>query len=290
MKARFQLSILFVTLFTLMSNVACTKSSSSDDDSGGGTTAASVLSLADSTVTAGSTTNLVPTGGTPPYQFTLQSTIGGTVTGYTTYATLVAGSIAGMVGVTVTDSAGASALATITVTASSGSLVVSPLSTTVAPGGTVSYSVSGGTGVYTITATAGSFSGNVFTAPSTAQTVTITISDNGGHTVQATVYVQGSAASTASCGGTFALNLAGYPGTLYIVQDSTGHIAGYLSLTGYGYAAAISGSCSAGNISFTDLYSSSPYSGTYFVNPNTNKTVMTGTFSDSSGTYSWFAQ
>ncbi|MGZ3722033.1 MAG: hypothetical protein ACXVA9_03820 [Bdellovibrionales bacterium] len=292
MKTQFRLSILTVAFMTMMSNTACTKSSSSDGGGGGDAAAASTLTLQSVSVATGSTTNLVPTGGTPPYSFTLQSSIGGTLQSYTTYSALTAGNTAGMVGVTVTDSVNQSAMATITVTAAAGSLIVTPLTASVAPSGTVAYVVSGGTGTYSYSATAGTFSGATFTAPSTAQTVTVTISDTGGHTVTATVIVSGTSLSNATCDGVYDLNLSGYPGTLTVVQNTAGHIGGSLALTGYGYAAAIDGTCTAaGVIHFTDLYSQAVYTGTYFINSVTQKNFMYGTYTDPvyGGPYSWSA-
>src|SRR4051794_2778398 len=103
MKAQFRLSLFVIAFFTMISSVACTKSSSSDDG-GGGAAAASVLSLQSVSVATGGIINLVPTGGTPPYQFTLQTNIGGSIVGQSTFAVLTAGNTAGMLGVTVTDS------------------------------------------------------------------------------------------------------------------------------------------------------------------------------------------
>lgn len=295
MKAQFRFSLVIVAIVTCLVTTACGGGSSSDasgDDGGGG--ASSTISLQDATVAPNASVNLIPTGGVPPYTFTLQSAIGGTVVNNSTYATFTAGGTTGSVRITVTDTANASVTATVTVAGAPGALVVSPLTATVAAGGSVNYVVSGGVPPYTYTASAGTFVGAKFTAPSSAQTVTVTISDSATHNVTATVTVTGGGGGTppaaASCGGTYQLNLAGYPGTLSIVQSSSGTIAGSIQLTGYGGAAAISGTCTAGgSITFTDLYSGSPYSGTYFVNPNTHKNVMTGTFTQSGSTYSWFA-
>lgn len=290
MKAQFRFTLAIAAIVTCLVTTACGGGSSSDA-SGDGGTAASTLSLQDATVAPNASVNLIPTGGVPPYTFTLQSAIGGTIVNNNTYATFTAAGTTGSVTITVTDTANASATATVTVAGVPGALVVSPLTATVATGGSVNYVVSGGVPPYTYTATAGSFVGAKFTAPSSAQTVTVTITDSATHSVTATVTVTGgSTPAAASCGGTYQLNLAGYPGTLSIVQSSSGTIAGYIQLTGYGHAAAISGTCtSGGSITFTDLYSGSPYSGTYFVNPNTHKNVMTGTFTQSGSTFSWFA-
>src|ERR1035437_7625087 len=102
MKALMRLSLLTITLLTIISNVACTKSSSSDP--GSSSTAASVLALQSVSVAASSTANLTPTGGTPPYTFSLQSSIGGNLLPYSTYAAFTAGTTSGILGVTVTDS------------------------------------------------------------------------------------------------------------------------------------------------------------------------------------------
>ena len=276
------------------STIACSSSGGSSDS--GGATAAGVLTVtpASQNLNPGQQVTISPTGGTAPYIFTLQGTDGtlSSMSGSSTVFT--AGSQGGIVYVLVQDSSNPAQQTQVSFTIAG--LVVTPLTTTAAPSGTVSYMVSGGTAPYSYIASAGTFSGATLTIPASAtngQVITVTIGDSAGHSIQATVTVStsggGGGTTSGSCAGTYTLNLDGYPGTMQLIEDANGNIGGYLQLTGYGYAAYIGGTCISGTISFTDSYSQSPYTGQYFTNPNTGKTVMTGSFSDSSGSYPWFA-
>lgn len=71
---------------------------------------------------------------------------------------------------------------------------------TVATGGTISFTVSGGTApyYYYVTTGSGTFTGNTYTAPSTAETDQIAITDSSGLYVDTTVTVTGSSASSSS--------------------------------------------------------------------------------------------
>lgn len=279
MKANSRLAVWVLTLVAMSFSIAC----SSNSGSSGSATAASVLAVTPNpaVVAANGQLPITPTGGTPPYIFSLQSSIGGSLTlqsGTTT--TFIAGPSGGMTYLTITDSANQVIQLSITVTG----LTVSPLNTTVAPGGTVSYIVSGGSGNYTYNTTGsyGTFVGAVFTvAPATAvgTVITVQITDaTSNQSVTATIDVSGTAVSSTagSCEGNFALNLDGYPGTLQITEDASGNISGALAVTGYGYPAPIYGTCVSGTINFTDEYSGSAYTATYILNPNTNTTVFIG--------------
>lgn len=295
MKAQLQLFVWAFAVLTIAANVACSNNGGSSN--GGAASASAAISITPNPaiVAAGQTLLITPSGGTSPYSYSLLSNIGGTLAQSNgTFTILTAGSSSGTVQLTVVDSAGATGVFLISVSGtSSGSMVISPMAITVAPGGTVNFTASGGVGTYSylvLTSGGGSFNGSVFTAPSTQMVSTVQVSDSAGHMVQTTVNVSGSTTTASGCAGNYSLNLAGYPGTLTILQDNAGNIAGSLTITGYGSPAAISGTCNGGVITFTDLWSSSAYSGSYFQNAsNLNQTVMSGTFNDPNGTFSWFA-
>jgi len=290
MKAKFNLTVWALSLVMVLASVACSKSS----DNSGGATAAAVLSVTPNPVSVGTSqsTQIIPTGGTPPYTFSLQTGIGGSLSTMTGTSTLfTAGTTPGLAQLTVTDSANASIFVAITVTSStSGGLTVTPMNTSVAPGATVTYLVTGGTAPYTYTVVSGggSFSGATFTAPATAATVYIQVTDSASNTVTGiTVTVTGTA--TNSCSGSFTLNLDGYPGTMQIIEDSSGNIGGYMALNGYGYPSYISGTCANGAINFVDSYSGSAYTGTYGTLSTTGKLVLSGTFVEAGSSYPWYA-
>jgi hypothetical protein len=144
--------------------------------------------------------------------------------------------------------------------------------------------LSGGGSFATTTATSGS---DLYTAPSSGTTATINVYDSANNNVQATVTITG---SSNGCAGTYNMDLAGTSATMVIGPNSTsGAFVGYISVPSYG-TASIQGSCTNGSISFTNLYSGSPYTGTYFANSaNPNQIFMSGTFTDQGSTYSWFA-
>jgi hypothetical protein len=87
-----------------------------------------------------------------------------------------------------------------------------------------------------------------------------------------------------SCEGTYTATIASNSGTLTLVEDGNGSLAGSLYLSGYYYA--IIGSCSGlgGSITMTNLTTGSSYSGT--INAIG---MMNGTFTTGSATYSWSA-
>ena len=96
-------------------------------------------------------------------------------------------------------------------------------------------------------------------------------------------------APTASCEGTYTATIAGAPGILVFVQDGGTNISGYLNLTapdGTHYFYMMSGTCagSGGAVSFTNLTTGSPYTGTM-----TSSNLMSGTFTTANGTYNWSA-
>lgn len=285
-----------ITLFA----TACAKSS---DDSGGSSAAtASVLTISPNPayVSSGQTVMLSVSGGSGSYTYNLSTSIGGTLSNTSGNSTVFTpGTTSGTVQVNVTDTSGNTGYATVFVTGTgggTGALTISPLNTTLAASGATTFTVTGGTAPYYFTVTSGggyfsaasSTTGSVvYYAPSTAQTVTVQISDSAGNSTTTSVYVSGTSTTASACGGTFNMNLAGTAATLQVIEDASGNVGGYISISG-SYA-PISGTCSAGTISFTNLYSGSPYTGSYFVNPSTNTLVMTGTFSYAGSSYSWFA-
>ncbi|TNF27019.1 MAG: hypothetical protein EP329_20220 [Deltaproteobacteria bacterium] len=122
-------------------------------------------------------------GGTPPYTYALIAG-GGTLVGslYTAPAT------AGSATVRVSDSAGGTSDAVINVYEA---LTISPTTPSLAVGADLTFSASGGVGAYTFSVVSGggSFVGATYTAPGTAGSVTVQVSDEGGHTASTTVTV-----------------------------------------------------------------------------------------------------
>lgn len=239
-------------------------------------------------------------GGSGTYTFTLTSAIGGSVSPASgSYTVFTPGSMTGTATLNVTDSSGNTTTGTIYVTGSgggTGTLVLSPSGGSVAASGALNMTVTGGTAPYSWTVSSGggyftsastSSTANTYYAPSTTQTVSVQVSDSAGNFGTATIYVSGTSATTSSCSGNFNMNLAGTAASLTVVQDASGNIGGYISISG-SYA-PIAGTCSAGTINFTNLYSGSPFTGSYFVNPSSNTLAMTGTFSYAGGTYNWIA-
>lgn len=244
---------------------------------------------------------ITPTGGTPPYTFTLMSSIGGYMSQPTgDFTTFMAGTTSGTAELQVTDSAAQTQIFPIEVgTGVSGlggaSLVVTPASTSVAVGGTDIITVSGGTGVYTYSANYGTLSGNSASATYIAsgtvsgEIAQITVQDTAGDVGYATITIGGTAAGSLLCDGTFNMDLAGTSATLTLIEDANGNIAGEITVPSEG-SAPVQGTCSGTSVSFTNLFSGSPYTGSVIQNAaNLAEVIMTGTFTYGGSTYSWTA-
>lgn len=277
---------LFVLILILYFFTACGASSSSPSSATAASQSTLTLSPNPATVAVSGSLQLSPSGGTAPYTFTVISGGGYVSPSSGTYTTYYAPSNSVTVEVEVTDSASNIGYFQITVGSGGASLTISPTDTSVSPSGTVTFSASGGDSSYTysVVSGGGSFSGNVYYAPSTAQTVTVDVVDNEGNSAQTYVYVSGS--SSAACEGAYNVVIDGTSGTMYLVEDSNGNIGGYLYLSGYYYP--MSGSCSGSSISLTNLDFGTTYTGTL----STNGSYMTisGTMTVTSGSsYGWSA-
>ena len=168
--------------------------------------AALALTPALATLAPGNVATFAASDGNPPYAFSL------TGPGALAGATYTAPASPGSATVRVTDALGAFVDAAVTVNAA---LQLAPASASVEPGGTKVFSASGGVPGYTysvVTAGGGSFSGATYTAPASAQTVTVRVTDSYGNTANATVTVESANkvifSTSTTYGGGFA---AGYP-------------------------------------------------------------------------------
>jgi hypothetical protein len=128
-------------------------------------------------------------GGAPPLSYSVSSGAG---TVNATSGLFTASMSAGTYTATVTDSQGHQAQAAVIVQPL---LTISPVTPEMMAGTTLSFSASGGFGPYTFTVPSGGggggFSGSIFTAPSTAQVVTVRVTDSLSHTATTTVTVRG---------------------------------------------------------------------------------------------------
>jgi hypothetical protein len=178
-------------------------------------------------------------------------------------------------------------------------LSLSPI--TVTEGGTAYLYPTGGSSPYTfsVMSSGGTLSSTVgvytvYTAPSTAGTYYVLVTDAAGNSGYMTISVSSGTVSTGTsittttttssnvCEGTFTANIAGTAGTMTLVQDSSGYVGGYLYLSGYYYP--ISGSCSGSSISLTNWDFGTTYTGTV------SSGAISGTMTVSDGTtYSWSA-
>lgn len=289
--------ILFVAFF-LLSISAC----SSGDSSPSTASAQARLSLSPSpaSVAMGGNITLTPTGGTPPYTFAMANSFGSLSMSSGNYTVYTAPTSAGTAYISVTDSASNSTTFPITVGSGSGTqLALSPLNPSVAPGGSVSFSVTGGTAPYTysvVTTGGGSFISNTYTAPSTAGSYVIQVNDSVGNSAQTTVAV-GTSAVASSCEGKYNITITGGglatpdTGSLNLIEDSSGNLGGYLTLSGFTYP--MSGTCSVGGttgtISMTNIDFNSTYSGTFTLNGSSGSSLTGSAQLNGGSLASWTA-
>jgi len=154
---------------------------------GGGSSPPAPLTIAPTAVTldAGMSKTFVASGGTAPYTFSLDSG-SGTVTSSGTYSTAGAGG--GSADVRVTDSGGQHADATVTIDAA---LAFAPGATTLDGGQTLALAGTGGQGPYTYSVVSGpgtvNASTGLFTAPATAGSTVVQVTDVNGGSAQITI-------------------------------------------------------------------------------------------------------
>ncbi|MGE4133255.1 MAG: hypothetical protein AB7F86_16550 [Bdellovibrionales bacterium] len=182
------------------------------------------LSPPSANVVPGGTVQFTASGGSPPYQFSLGPGSPGSLSqGSATTVTYNAPTSGSAGQVLVKDSSGNSAVANILIgNTGSGGLVLTPSTVAVAAGAQVTFSVSGGTPPYYLSATAGSFNQTVYTAPTSGGTVTVTATDSSSpvKTAQASVTVTGGTATKVTfdvftgpaCYGYCSCHVAGQPG------------------------------------------------------------------------------
>ena len=157
---------------------------------------------------------------------------------------------------------------------------------------------SGGTAPYFFTLNSGAggtltqFSGlaTTFIASTNGALATLTVTDSASHTTQIVIPTTGAgtlgglATGTGLCQGNYALNLVGTAGSLQIISDSVGNIAGNINIQGG--VAAIQGTCVNGQVSFFNQFSGSAYVGSYGTYSATGKLMMQGNYTDVYGNVS----
>lgn len=167
------------------------------------------------------------TGGVAPYSFTSTNGAINSSTGVYT-----APSSNGSATVTVTDSLGNTSHSTVTINPA---LAISPSSTTVAASGNASFSATGGVGSFSYSTTAGSINSSTgaFTAPSSAASVTVTVTDSLGNTSNSSVTITGPlaispTAKTLAVNNAFTFSAAGgtSPYTYSVVTGGGGSFSG----------------------------------------------------------------
>lgn len=163
-------------------------------------------------------------------------------------------------------------------------------------GGTSPYTFSVYSGGGSLSQTSGTYS--IYYAPSSAGTSIIRVVDAAGNVIYYTITISTSSTTTttttttsssSSCEGAYSVSLNGTSGTMYLVQDSTGYLGGYMYLSGYYYF--MSGTCSlsssTGSISLYNWQFGSQYSGTITVSGSSAS--ISGSMTSNSTSYSWSA-
>lgn len=154
-------------------------------------------------LSAGAQVQFSASGGTPPYSYAISSG-GGSIDPSSGLYT--APESTGTAEVSVSDATGISSSATVTIGSggTSNTLTLNPDQQTIAPGETLQFSVSGGTAPYTFSIISGGGTVNsqtgLYTAPSTASTVEVEVTDSSTPTQQIadSVITVGSPASSTS--------------------------------------------------------------------------------------------
>ncbi len=198
---KFIRAITGMTLILIVSG--CGSDGAAKQDAGAAksaSTSIAALSISPSSVavTQGSSTTFSSAGGAGGYSYSIYSG-GGSIdaNGYFT-----APSSAGTVYVALTDSGGSVVYATVTIQASQSSLAISPSITTVNASSSTAFTASGGSGSYIFSIYGGGGSINAgtgsFTAPSSADTVYVQVTDSSGAVASATVTVRAGSALSMS--------------------------------------------------------------------------------------------
>ena len=208
-------------------------------------TVTSPLSLSPATVTlaVNNTTTFAAVGGTGPFTYAIQS---GTGTVNASTGVFTAPATSGSAVVRVTDSLGATDTSSVTVNPA---LTISPASQTVSVNGTINFSSAGGVSPYTYAVFSGTGTVNsstgVYTAPATAGSAVVQVTDSLGNVSNSTVTITNGLGITPSA-ITLAVNnsttfsgLAGSPPYTFAVIAGTGTIN---ASTGVFTAPATSGS------------------------------------------------
>lgn len=193
-------------------------------------TITNVLSISPTTKTlaVNNTATFVGSGGTPPLTYSKFSGVG-SINASTGVYTAPAG--AGSAVVRVTDSLGAAASANITINAA---LSISPATQTMVINGALSFSATGGVSPYTYSVISGSGAVNAstgsYTAPSSAGTDVVRVTDSLGNTSNATITINNSlgispATKTLAVNNTFTFaGLGGSPSYSYSIVSGGGSI------------------------------------------------------------------
>jgi hypothetical protein len=311
-------------MIIVASQIGCGKKSS--DSSGSSATAASTITLqiASTTLTAGATTVIYVTGGSGSYTNAYASE--GTIHAQSanTYAyTAPTSPASSIVSISISDSSGnigsgAILISGTTATTTTASSCGGTFTATIGGVSATMYVVQGSgnyiggylymasyyyplIGTCTLSSGTGSLSfTNVANGASYSGTVSLSgtqLSISGTMTSGGSSYAWTATSQTAaatfttpaySCQGNYNATIGSNTGSITIVQDGSGNVAGYLYLLGYIYA--LSGTCNAngGAVSITNHTTGSRYTGT--ATYSGSKVNMSGSFITSPGaTYSWSA-
>ena len=206
------------------------------------------------TVALGGTQTFTINGGQPPYQASmLMGGLGTVVVSGSNVLYSAPGTGSGSVQIQVIDSTGRVSGATVTV---GSGFMISPMGGAIAVNGSLTFTTVGGTPpyAYTVLSGGGVFNLNVFTAPSSPQTVSIRANDSAGNMVQTTITVTAAAGgagvmfnliSPLGCNGAYCLCSA-------FNQPGTPNPAGATAICkARGYNTALSFTTQAGPVSAT---------------------------------------
>ena len=168
-------------------------------------------------------------------------------------------------------------------------LVAAASQSSVATGATTTFSVIGGTGPYTWTITSGggtlsSSTGSsvIHTASNSAGMVYLSVRDSLGSSATASVNVVGGGTVNPTagkiCSGNYAVTLGTYAATATL-QTSGTTLSGVLNYAGYPFA--LTGTCTAGGVSFTLTETGDTFNGTFAANAGGSpRAAIAGTYTN----------